>query len=120
MAEEKALNDQMLARRQKLATLVDDLHLDPFGKRFERSAKAQELHDLYDNSTLEELEAGQHEVTIAGRMVAKRGAGKVIFADFRDVSGKIQVYAKRDDLGENYPIIKRADLGDFLGIKGIK
>ncbi|MCC7669284.1 MAG: lysine--tRNA ligase [Leuconostoc pseudomesenteroides] len=119
MAEEKALNDQMLARRQKLATLVDDLHLDPFGKRFERSAKAQELHDLYDNSTLEELEAGQHEVTIAGRMVAKRGAGKVIFADFRDVSGKIQVYAKRDDLGENYPIIKRADLGDFLGIKGI-
>ncbi|MCT4404222.1 lysine--tRNA ligase [Leuconostoc falkenbergense] len=119
MAEEKALNDQMLARRQKLATLVDDLHLDPFGKRFERSAKAQELHDLYDNSTLEELEAGQHEVTIAGRMVAKRGAGKVIFADFRDVSGKIQVYAKRDGLGENYPIIKRADLGDFLGIKGI-
>ena len=119
MAEEKALNDQMLARRQKLATLVDDLHLDPFGKRFERSAKAQELHDLYDNSTLEELEAGQHEVTIAGRMVAKRGAGKVIFADFCDVSGKIQVYAKRDDLGENYPIIKRADLGDFLGIKGI-
>ncbi|MGO2709927.1 MAG: amino acid--tRNA ligase-related protein, partial [Leuconostoc mesenteroides] len=119
MAEEKALNDQMLARRQKLATIVSDLHLDPFGKRFERTAKAQELHNLYDASSLEELENAKHEVVIAGRMVAKRGAGKVIFADFRDVSGKIQVYARRDDLADNYPIIKRADLGDFLGIKGI-
>ena len=119
MAEEKALNDQMLARRQKLATIVSDLHLDPFGKRFERTAKAQELHNLYDASSLEELENAKHEVVIAGRMVAKRGAGKVIFADFRDVSGKIQVYARRDDLANNYPIIKRADLGDFLGIKGI-
>lgn len=119
MAEEKALNDQMLARRQKLATIVSDLHLDPFGKRFERTAKAQELHNLYDASSLEELENAKHEVVIAGRMVAKRGAGKVIFADFRDVSGKIQVYARRDDLADNYPIIKRADLGDFIGIKGI-
>ncbi|CAK8054601.1 lysine--tRNA ligase [Eupransor demetentiae] len=118
MAEERALNDQMVARRQKLKALVDDLHLDPFGKRFDRTAKAADLHEKYDGMTGEELAAKPIEVVIAGRMVAKRGAGKVIFADIRDVSGKIQVYARRDDLGDNYPIIKRADLGDFLGIKG--
>nr|WP_289851783.1 lysine--tRNA ligase [Leuconostoc fallax] len=108
----------MISRRQKLKALKDDLHLDPFGKRFERTAKAQELHDKYDDTSLETLENNGQEVIIAGRMIAKRGAGKIIFADIRDVSGKIQIYAKRDELGENYTIIKRSDLGDFLGIKG--
>lgn len=118
MAEEKALNDQMVARRQKMKALVDDLSIDPFGHRFDRDALAADLHEQYDEKTQEELEANPVEVIIAGRMVAKRGAGKVIFADVRDRSGEIQVYARRDDLGDNYPIIKRADLGDFLGIKG--
>ncbi|CAK1236455.1 Lysyl-tRNA synthetase (class II) (LysU) [Fructobacillus cardui] len=118
MAEEKALNDQMVARRQKMKALVDDLNIDPFGHRFDRDALAANLHEQYDERTQEELEANPVEVIIAGRMVAKRGAGKVIFADVRDRSGEIQVYARRDDLGDNYPIIKRADLGDFLGIKG--
>ncbi|WEV54239.1 lysine--tRNA ligase [Leuconostocaceae bacterium ESL0723] len=119
MAEEKALNDQMVARRQKLKALKDDLHLDPFGKRFERTAMAGDLHKEYDGVSNDDLQKDPKEVVIAGRMVAKRGAGKVIFADIRDVSGKIQIYARRDDLGDNYPIIKRADLGDFLGIKGV-
>lgn len=119
MAEANALNDQMRIRRQKMAALQTDLGLDPFGHRFERTAKNQDLQSEFGDKTLEELETLQHEVVIAGRMIAKRGAGKVIFADLRDVSGKIQVYAKRDDLGDNYAIIKRADLGDHLGIRGI-
>lgn len=118
MAEEKALNDQMVARRQKMKALVDDLNVDPFGHRFDRDSLAADLHAKYDSQTQEELEENPVEVIIAGRMVAKRGAGKVIFADLRDGSGQIQIYARRDDLGDNYPIIKRADLGDFLGIKG--
>ncbi|MBS9338974.1 lysine--tRNA ligase [Fructobacillus sp. M2-14] len=118
MAEEKALNDQMRARRQKMKALQDDLQIDPFGHRFDRDSLAADLHEKYDNKTQEELEANPVHVIIAGRMVAKRGAGKVIFADFRDRSGQIQVYARRDDLGDNYPIIKRSDLGDFIGIAG--
>jgi len=43
MVEEKALNDQMMARRQKLATIVDDLHLDPFGKRFRSKDQTNEI-----------------------------------------------------------------------------
>ncbi|MBS9337309.1 lysine--tRNA ligase [Fructobacillus parabroussonetiae] len=118
MAEEKALNDQMRARRQKMAALQDDLHIDPFGHRFDRDSLAADLHEKFDGKSQEELEANPVKVIIAGRMVAKRGAGKVIFADIRDRSGQIQIYARRDDLGENYPIIKRSDLGDFLGIEG--
>ncbi|GAO99376.1 lysine--tRNA ligase [Fructobacillus ficulneus] len=118
MAEEKALNDQMVARRQKMKGLVDDLSIDPFGHRFDRDALAADLHAKYDQKTQEELEAAPVKVVVAGRLVAKRGAGKVIFADLRDRSGEVQIYARRDDLGENYPIIKRADLGDFLGIEG--
>ncbi|CAK1253201.1 lysine--tRNA ligase [Fructobacillus fructosus] len=118
MAEEKALNDQMRARRQKMQALQDDLQIDPFGHRFDRDSLAADLHEKFDGKSQEELEENPVKVIIAGRMVAKRGAGKVIFADIRDRSGQIQIYARRDDLGENYPIIKRADLGDFIGIEG--
>lgn len=118
MAEEKALNDQMRARRQKMQALQDDLQIDPFGHRFDRDSLAADLHEKFDGKSQEELEENPVKVIIAGRMVAKRGAGKVIFADIRDRSGQIQIYARRDDLGENYSIIKRADLGDFIGIEG--
>ncbi|MCB7112320.1 OB-fold nucleic acid binding domain-containing protein, partial [Agathobacter rectalis] len=58
-------------------------------------------------------------VSIAGRMMRKRSSGKAGFADFVDRTGKIQVYARKDMVGdEQYHIFKRADLGDFMGIKG--
>lgn len=118
VAEEKALNDQMRARRQKMAALKDDLGIEPFGRRFERDTYAKDAHAYGDELSLEELEANKKQVIVAGRIVAKRGAGKIIFADLRDVSGRIQIYAKRDDLADNYAIIKRADLGDFIGVEG--
>ena len=59
------------------------------------------------------------EVTIAGRMMSKRGKGKVGFADIRDRSGKMQIYVRKDVVGDdNYMIFKKADLGDILGISG--
>ncbi|MDR0898769.1 MAG: lysine--tRNA ligase [Lactobacillaceae bacterium] len=120
MADENVneMNDQMRVRRQKMEAIRDDLGLDPFGKRFERTDLAKDIHGKFDNFSVEELESQDNRVTIAGRIVGKRGAGKIIFADIRDVSGNIQVYAKRDDLGDNYALIKRADLGDFLGFSG--
>ncbi|MCE2139034.1 lysine--tRNA ligase, partial [Streptococcus thermophilus] len=57
--------------------------------------------------------------TIAGRMLAKRGKGKVGFADIWDRSGKMQLYIRKDVVGEDtYHIFKRSDIGDFLGITG--
>ncbi|WP_262316684.1 lysine--tRNA ligase [Lacticaseibacillus parakribbianus] len=119
MAEQQnELNDQMKARRQKMDALRE-AGIDPFGKRFDRTDTAQGLHDKYDQEDKEQLLDNTPTVTIAGRMMSKRGKGKVGFADLRDRSGRIQIYVRKDMVGEeNYQIFKKADLGDFLGIAG--
>src|SRR5699024_9523177 len=67
----------------------------------------------------EVLEEQDLPCVIAGRMMSKRGKGKVGFADLRDRSGKIQIYVRKDVVGEeNYHIFKRADIGEHLGIHG--
>ncbi len=115
---DKEMNDQLIVRREKMQTLRDE-GIDPFGTRFSRSHLAKQLHDTYGETAKESLEADQPVVTIAGRMISKRGKGKVGFADLRDRSGKIQIYVRKDVVGdENYQIFKKSDLGDFLGIKG--
>ncbi|MCI1893430.1 MAG: lysine--tRNA ligase [Lactobacillus sp.] len=116
--EQNELNDQMIARRQKMEALKAD-GIDPFGHRFDRTHLTQQLHDAYDGIDKDDLAANPVEVVIAGRMMAKRGKGKVGFADLRDRSGRIQIYARRDVVGEeNYKIFKKADLGDFIGVAG--
>ncbi|MFD1430964.1 lysine--tRNA ligase [Lacticaseibacillus mingshuiensis] len=119
MAKEQAeLNDQMLARRQKMDNLRE-AGIDPFGHRFDRTDLAAELHTKFDGEDKEALGAAAPETVIAGRMMSKRGKGKVGFADLRDRSGKIQIYVRKDVVGEeNYKLFKQADIGDFLGIDG--
>ncbi|WP_164512704.1 lysine--tRNA ligase [Loigolactobacillus iwatensis] len=112
------MNDQLRVRRQKMQELRDE-GIDPFGHRFERDAMTQGLHDKYGETTKEQLEEEEHVVTIAGRMMTKRGKGKVGFADFADRDGRIQVYVRKDQVGEeNYHIFKRSDIGDIMGITG--
>lgn len=112
------LNDQMLARREKME-LIREKGLDPFGKRFERDYTAEELHEKYDGKTKEELHDLAETATIAGRMMTKRGKGKVGFAHLQDRTGKIQIYVRKDAVGEEaYEIYKYADLGDFWGVTG--
>ncbi len=118
MAKEKQMNDQLRVRRQKMNELREE-GIDPFGGRFERTHLAKQLHDAYNDLTKEELEEKDKKVVIAGRMVAKRGKGKVGFADLQDRSGKIQLYVRKDVVGEdNYHIFKRSDIGDHLGFEG--
>ncbi|MBM7618071.1 lysyl-tRNA synthetase class 2 [Weissella uvarum] len=119
MAEQQeSLNDQMLARRQK----VDEMReagIDPFGHRFDRTHTAEELHELYDETSAEDLEAAHHEVQIAGRMMTKRRSGKISFADIKDRTGRIQVFIQKPVVGEDvYEWFKKSDLGDILGFKG--
>ncbi|WP_461240735.1 lysine--tRNA ligase [Paucilactobacillus sp. N302-9] len=118
MAHEQEMNDQLKVRREKMNELRDN-GIDPFGHRFERDYLAHQIHDEFGEMDKEELEKLNKKVTIAGRMVSKRGKGKVGFADFLDRSGRVQVYLRKDILGEDtYHIFKRADIGDFLGITG--
>ncbi|MCG1030037.1 lysine--tRNA ligase [Virgibacillus halodenitrificans] len=113
------LNEHMRVRREKLGAYKEQ-GLDPFGGKFSRSHLANELQATYDSFSKEELEEKQEIVTIAGRMMTKRGKGKAGFAHLQDLSGQIQIYVRKDDIGEQaYEIFKSTDMGDIIGVTGI-
>ncbi|MFD1068180.1 lysine--tRNA ligase [Oceanobacillus locisalsi] len=117
MSEE--LNDHMQVRRDKLAEYIEK-GLNPFGEKFERTHLSQDLIEKYDQFSKEELEEMTDEVTVAGRLMTKRGKGKTGFAHMQDVSGQIQLYVRKDAIGEEaYEIFKSADLGDIVGVTGV-
>jgi lysyl-tRNA synthetase, class II len=112
------LNDQMLVRRQKMEQLRED-GIDPFGKRFERTHNSEELHELFDPRTKEELAEMGLTASVAGRMMTRRGKGKAGFAHLQDREGQIQIYVRKDQVGdEAYEVFKHAELGDFFGVTG--
>lgn len=116
--QQPEMNDQMIARREKMEALRE-AGIDPFGHRFDRTHTATKVREEFGEDDKETLLDEKPEVTIAGRMMSKRGKGKVGFADIRDRSGKMQIYVRKDVVGDdNYMIFKKADLGDILGISG--
>lgn len=108
---ETELNELMQVRHQKL----DELRatgMDPFGGRFEVSHHAGQVLAL-------EAHLENQEVSLAGRLIAKRGHGKASFAHLLDVTGQIQVYARQDEIGEKmYKLFTELDLGDIIGVAG--
>ena len=107
------LSEQEQIRREKLQKLVEAGN-DPYTiTRYDRTHTSQQILDNYD--ALE-----NQEVCIAGRMMARRIMGKASFAHLQDNDGKIQIYVKRDDVGEEaYAAFKQDDLGDIFGVKGL-
>lgn len=111
-------NDQLQVRHEKLEDLRER-GIDPFGNRFERTHLSGELHETYDELSKEELDDKNEVATIAGRIMTKRGKGKVGFAHLQDRKGQIQIYVRKDTVGEeDYETFKAADLGDFIGVTG--
>lgn len=112
------LNDQLLVRREKLHNLREQ-GIDPFGKRFERTNSTTDLVSLYGEFSKEELEEKEITVFIAGRIMTKRGKGKAGFAHIQDLHGQVQIYVRKDTVGdEEYELFTTADLGDLVGIEG--
>ena len=112
------LNDQLLVRREKMQNMFD-AGKDPFGKRFERTHLTQELFDAYGDYEKEELAEKEIQVKIAGRIMTKRGKGKAGFAHIQDLTGQMQIYVRKDAIGdEAYDEFNHADLGDIIGITG--
>ena len=105
-------SEQIEQRRSKLA-YWRSLGVDPFGSKFVRTHSASQIVQSF-----EELEGC--EVSVAGRVMAFRSHGKASFFDLRDISGRIQIYARQDAIGEEqYERLKQVDIGDILGIEGI-
>ena len=111
-AQEQDLSEILKVRREKLAALRAEGR-DPFQQtRFDVSHHAQDIKDHFD-----ELEGT--EVTVGGRMMSKRGMGKVSFCDLQDKSGRIQIYARKDEMDEEeYNRFKKYDIGDIVGVRG--
>ena len=109
---QQQLSEQEAIRREKLQKLVE-AGKDPYTiTRYDRTHTSQQILDNYD-----ELE--NQQVCIAGRMMARRIMGKASFAHLQDNDGKIQIYVKRDDVGEeDYAAFKQDDIGDIFGVKG--
>jgi lysyl-tRNA synthetase, class II len=117
MSQEE-LNDQLQVRRDKM-NAMRERGLDPFGKRYDRSHNIKELVEQYAELEKEDLEAKDVSVTLAGRIMTKRGKGKAGFANIQDLTGQIQVYVRVDAIGaEAYEVFDSSDLGDIIGVKG--
>lgn len=115
---ENELNELLKIRRDKLNDL-HDLGIDPFGEKYERTHHAGTILDGYDSLSKEELDEQQVEVSIAGRIMQKRDMGKAGFAHLQDLTGKLQIYVRKDTIGEGkYKAFKLLDIGDIIGVTG--
>ncbi|USK59949.1 lysine--tRNA ligase [Peribacillus asahii] len=113
------LNDQLQVRRDKMQAMQEG-GKDPFGSRFDRTHTAAEIKEVYGDISKEELEEKEIHVTIAGRVMTKRGKGKAGFAHIQDISGQIQIYVRKDAVGEElYEDFGQTDLGDLVGVTGV-
>ena len=110
-------NDLLALRRAKLEKLREKGNAFP--NTFRRNALAQNLHEQYDALDKETLREKGIRVKVAGRMISRRVMGKASFAHIQDMSGRIQLYVRRDELVENlYADFKHWDIGDIIGAEG--
>ena len=110
--QELSLNDQMQIRREKLAALQAEGR-DPFVQtKFELDADSAAIKADYASFE-------GKLVRVAGRLMSKRGQGKVMFCDLQDSTGRIQIFVKIDEMGEEeYNRFKKNDIGDIVGVEG--
>jgi len=112
------LNDQRQQRIKKLDTLRG-LGVEPHGSRFAVQDRAVDLLSLHGEKSKERLEQEKIAVTLAGRIVGLRRFGKAAFAVLQDGADRMQVYLKKDLLGEpSYKVCEELDLGDWIGVGG--
>ena len=111
MADELNLNEMLLLRRERLKELEEEGKSPFLQEKYNISHKAKEIQDQFES--LEETEA-----SVAGRVMSKRGHGKVNFIDLQDSTGRVQIFSKKDLLEDNYNDVKKLDIGDIIGVKG--
>lgn len=116
--ENQRLTEQEIVRRNKMQDLIDK-GIDPFGRRYDRTATTKSIKEAYLDKTREELEEMHETVKIAGRIMTKRRQGKIGFMHIQDRYGQIQIFLRYDLLGEEqYELYKVSDIGDIVGIEG--
>lgn len=108
---QQELNDLMLRRREELRELIER-GINPYPYEFERNDYSKDIIENFKE------DAPRWNVSVAGRIMSIRRMGKASFCHIQDAKGKIQIYLKKDDLGEIYDSFKLMDIGDIIGVKG--
>ena len=107
---QQELNVLLKRRHEELAELKNK-GVQPFAYSFEVDSNSKEIKDSFK-------EGEEKNVKIAGRLMALRRMGKASFAHIQDQSGRIQIYLKKDEIGESYSAFKLMDIGDIIGVEG--
>lgn len=108
---QQELNDLMIRRREELRELIAR-GINPYPYGFERQNFSKEIIENFKD------DAPKRNISVAGRIMSIRRMGKASFCHIQDSTGKIQVYLKKDDLGEIYDSFKLMDIGDIIGVRG--
>ncbi len=108
----ESLNQLMQQRREKLEK-IRALGINPYPPKFDRTHTSRQIKDNFE--ALEEK-----EVAVAGRIMSNRRMGKAAFFHIQDMEGRIQIYVKKDEVGEKtFELYKLLDIGDIVGIRGL-
>ena len=111
--------EQEIVRREKI-NFLEEKGIDPFGQKYEVNINTLEIKENFEEKTKEELNDINKIVCIAGRIMTKRGKGKVGFFHIQDRVGQIQIYIRKDIVSESdFEVFEHSDLGDIVGIEGI-
>jgi len=106
--------EDIFAQRMAKLGELEDAGINPFGGRYDGASLTAEVRSGFEEGGDEEA-----RFRVAGRLTAFRVMGKSIFADVRDSSGRLQIYVKKDALGEDgFRVFKRLDIGDIVGVEG--
>ena len=116
--DNRQFSEQELVRREKLEDLRS-LGIDPFGQRYDITHYSGDIKTEFADLDKEELHEKGLKTKVAGRIMTKRGQGKAGFMHIQDRDGQIQIYVRKDAIGEDaYELFKKADIGDIVGIEG--
>lgn len=112
------LQEQTKVRMEKIDKLKEK-GVNPFGSKFEVKDKICDIKKNYTDKSKEELEENVIYATVAGRIITKRDMGKIAFCNLQDRDGNMQIYIRKDVIGEEaYSIFKLSDIGDIIGVTG--
>ncbi len=116
--ENQSTEEELIAQRREHLEQLRQAGV-AYRNDFKRDTLAAEIHENYGNKTKEELEEKKIQVAVAGRMMSRRVMGKASFAHIKDMSGQVQIFVRKDDVGEDtYNEFKQFDLGDIIAVKG--
>lgn len=105
---------QLIEQRLQKLDAIRDLGIEPYPYRFEPTHYSADIVASFDA-----LNASGAEVRVAGRLIVTRGHGKAAFADLRDAEGRLQIYVRLDNVGDDaFALWKLLDIGDFIGVSG--